>query len=109
MPDITVTIPHQLTRAEAKRRIQEGLGQARHQLGSLLGTIQERWEGDNLDVKITAAGQVITGRAMVNDQDVYVTIALPWMLAMLAGTVRRGIEQQGRQLLGHRGAGRPTM
>jgi hypothetical protein len=38
----------------------------------------------------------------VSDQDVRVTIAVPWMLSILAGTIRRSIEQQGRQLLGQR-------
>ncbi|HZU35521.1 MAG TPA: polyhydroxyalkanoic acid system family protein [Gemmataceae bacterium] len=102
MPDITVTIPHQLSRADAKRRIQEGLGQSRQQFGHLIGPIEEHWEGDKVDLKITAAGQVLTGRATVSDQDVRVTIAVPWMLSMLAGTIRRSIEQQGRQLLGQR-------
>jgi putative polyhydroxyalkanoate system protein len=107
MPNITITIPHQLTRAEAKRRMREGMGQSRQQFAGLLGPVEEHWDGDNLDLKITAAGQVITGRAVVGDQEVRVNIALPWVLAMLAGTVRRGIEQQGRQLLGHRSAGSP--
>jgi hypothetical protein len=108
MPDITITIPHQLPREEAKRRIREGLGQSRQQFGSLLGPVEERWDGDNVDLKISAAGQVLTGRATVGDQEARVTIALPWMLAMLAGTIRRGIEQQGRLLLGHRDAGSPA-
>jgi hypothetical protein len=32
---------------------------------------------------------------------VHLEIALPWMLAMLAGVVKKQIEHQGRILLGH--------
>ena len=46
MPDLTATIPHRLTRSEAKRRIQEQLGSARRQYAGLLSDLKETWAGD---------------------------------------------------------------
>ncbi len=102
MPSITATIPHQLTRAEAKRRIQEQVRTLRRQQGPLLTSLHETWAGDRLDFSAGAMGQTIKGHLTVDDQAVHVEVELPAFLAMLAGTVKQTIEQQGRHLLlGH--------
>ena len=94
-----MSIPHQLSREEVKRRIQEQLRQSQQQFGSLLGKVEEQWDGYTLNLTAATAGQTITGQAVIEPQVVQVSIALPWMLALLAGRVRQGIEQQTRQLL----------
>jgi putative polyhydroxyalkanoate system protein len=99
---ITINIPHQLSRAEAKRRIQEEVARAEPQLASFGATTRQTWAGDTLDFSVSAAGQVVSGKAFVEDRQVRVEVALPWFLAALAGTVRGAIEQRGRQALGHR-------
>jgi hypothetical protein len=98
---ITINIPHQLSRAEVKRRIQEEMGRALPQMSSLVTPIKQEWTGDTLDISVSAAGQVISAKVFVEDRQARVEIALPWFLAALAGAVRQGIEQRGRQLLGH--------
>lgn len=98
MPNLTMSIPHRLTREEAKQRIQEQLDQARRQFSGMLGLVQERWEGYSLDLTVTAAGQNITANALVEEQTVEVVVVLPWMLALLAGRVRGELEQHTRQL-----------
>jgi putative polyhydroxyalkanoate system protein len=106
---ITITIPHQLSRAEAKRRIQEEASRTLSQYGSLVTPIKQEWAGDTLDLSVSAAGQMINAKVLVEDHQVLVEVALPWFLAALAGAVRQGIEQRGRQMLGHdpSPAGRP--
>ncbi len=99
MPDMTATIPHQLTRAEAKRRIQEQVGVVRTQYGAMLTNLQETWTGDAMAFSLDAMGQSISGRLTVDDQAVHVTVALPWFLSMMAATLKPRIEQQGRLLL----------
>jgi putative polyhydroxyalkanoate system protein len=95
-----MSIPHQLGRAEAKRRIQEQAAQAQQQYGSLLGQVNQRWTGDTLDFMVLAAGQSVTGQVIVEEQVVRVAIALPWMFALLAGAVKQKVEHQGQLLLG---------
>jgi hypothetical protein len=101
MPNLTMSIPHQLGRAEAKRRIQEQAAQAQQQYGNLLGQVNQRWTGDTLDFMVLAAGQSVTGQVTVEEQVVKVAIALPWMFALLASAVRQKVEHQGQLLLGH--------
>ena len=102
MQDLTATIPHQLTRAEAKRRIQEQVGDVRQQHGALLTNLRETWTGDTMAFSLMALGQSISGRLTVDDQAVHLTVALPWFLRLLAGTLQPRIEQQGRLVLGHK-------
>jgi hypothetical protein len=99
VPNLTISIPHQLTREEAKRRIQEQLDQTRRQFSGVLGQVEERWEHYTLDLTVASAGQNITARALVEERTVEVAVALPWMLALLAGRVRGEIERRGCQLL----------
>jgi putative polyhydroxyalkanoate system protein len=102
MPNLTISIPHRLSRAEAKRRIQEKVAQLEQQHGGMLGHIDQRWEGDTLHFAVSPLGQTISGQAVVEDQAVRLEIALPWMLSLLAGSVKQAIEQRGHVLLGHK-------
>jgi hypothetical protein len=102
-----MSIPHNLSRDEAKRRLQTGIDQARHQYGAILSSLSERWDGDTLQFVLGAAGQSISGRLAVEDHAVLLEATLPWLLAMLAGPLHQRIEQQGRAALENRSA--PTV
>jgi putative polyhydroxyalkanoate system protein len=99
---ITINIPHQLPRDEVRKRIDEAVARAEPQIGPMGGTLQKTWAGDTLDFSLQAVGQAVTGKAFVEDRQVRVEVALPWMLASLGGVIRQAIEQHGRQALGHR-------
>ena len=101
MPNLTLSVPHQLGRAEAKRRIQEQLDQARRQYGAVLSGLEQRWTGDHLDVTVRGGGQSVTGHADVEDSVVQVSIELPWVFALLAAPLKGAIEHQARRALGH--------
>src|SRR6516162_1387325 len=65
---VSVRIPHDLGKEEARRRIEEGFGQLRQQMGGgLLGMVKfdDRWVGDQLQFSGGTLGQVVTGRVDV--------------------------------------------
>jgi hypothetical protein len=97
--NVTVSVPHQLTREEAKRRIQENIRQAEQQHGGMLGTIEQRWTGDRLDFAVSPAGQRVAGFATVDDKEVHLEVVLPGLLGLLAGTVRERLGGTVRGLL----------
>lgn len=99
MQDLTASVPHRLTRAEAKRRIQDQVQLLRQQQG-IVTNLSDAWTDDTMTFSLTAMGQSMSGRLTVDDQAVHLTVTLPWLLRMLAGTVKSRIEQQGRLLLG---------
>jgi putative polyhydroxyalkanoate system protein len=101
MPNLTISIPHQLGKAEAKRRIGEQAATLQTQQGGMLERVEQRWDGDTLHFHVGAMGQTLAGSALFTEQTVQLEVALPWMLSMLAGTLKKQIEQQGHKLLGH--------
>src|SRR5262245_9134818 len=102
MRNMTLSIPHQLTRAEARQRVEQLVTQLKHQHGNLLGRAEETWTGDTLSFRAAPMGMSVSGQLFVEDQAVRVEVALPWALAMLAGNMRQSIEQEGRKLLAQR-------
>lgn len=96
---ITVNIPHQLTRAEAHRRIDEGFASLGEQLGGKLAQVDKSWNADRLEFAAKVMGQAITGRLDVMDEAVRIEVDLPPFLAMIAGKVKGKLQQQGQLLL----------
>ncbi len=99
MSRLTVNIPHQLSRAEARHRIQDQVAEVERHKGGVLSRLDHRWTGDTLDFTASALGQTLTGQVFVEDKVVRLEVVLPWMLAVLAGVVKQQIEQRGRHLL----------
>lgn len=102
MSVLTISIPHQLERAEARKRTEEMVAQFRKEYGGAVGQLEERWTGDTMDFNFTAMGQSVSGRAHIEDRSVRLEIELPWMLSMLAGGLKKSIEERGRKLLERR-------
>jgi putative polyhydroxyalkanoate system protein len=101
MANLSVTIPHQLSRAEARRRIEEEVRRLdRSPPGGM--ALEHRWQGDTLDFRLAVPGETVKGQVFVEDRQVRLEAELPWMLALLGGVFKGQIEQQGRALLGHR-------
>jgi hypothetical protein len=96
---ITVSIPHQLSRAEAHRRIETGFAKIIHLLPGSAGTCSERWDGDRLIFGVAAMGQTISGVVSVLDDAVTMEIELPGVLAMIAGGLKNRLQKAGQLLL----------
>ena len=95
---ITISIPHQLGRAEARRRIETGFAKIIHLLPGSAGTCSERWDGDRL---IFSAGPWArpspassTSRHRGNDGD-----RVAGVLGMIAGGLKDRLQKVGQLLL----------
>lgn len=95
---ITISIAHQLGRAEARRRIETGFANLTGQLPGV-GTCQERWDGDRLSFSAAAMGQTISGSIDVLDAVVTIRIDLPGVLGMIASGLKGRLEKAGQLLL----------
>lgn len=96
---ITVSIPHQLGRTEARRRIETGFAKIIHVLPGSAGTCSERWDGDRLTFGVAAMGQTISGVVSVLDHAVTMEIELPGVLGMIAGGLKGRLQKAGQLLL----------
>ena len=96
---ITVSIPHQLSRTEARRRIEEGFAQILRVLPGSAGTCRERWEGDRLIFSVGAMGQTVAGVVTVLDHAVVMEFDLPGVLGLIAGRFKDRLQKAGQLLL----------
>ena len=95
---ITISIPHQLGRAEARRRVEAGFAKIIGQVPGG-GARSERWDGDRLTFDVAAMGQTIAGTVDVLDAAVTMEIVLPGVLGMLAGGLAGRLQKAGQLLL----------
>ena len=96
---ISVSIPHQLGRAEARRRIETGFAKIIHLLPGSDGNCSERWDGDRLVFGVAAKGQSVAGVIDVLDAAVTMEIELPGLLDMLASGLKDRLQKVGQLLL----------
>ncbi|EWY40441.1 polyhydroxyalkanoic acid synthase [Skermanella stibiiresistens SB22] len=96
---VVVTIPHQLGREEARRRLQDGMGQVRSQLSGVGATVEDHWSDNQMAFDVAVLAQTISGRVDVMDDMVRLEVDLPWVLAMIAEKITGRIAKQGTLLL----------
>lgn len=96
---LSISIPHQLGRVEARRRIETGFAKILGQLPGSAGSSHERWDGDRLTFSVSAMGQTISGVVDVLDAAVTMELELPGVLGMIASGLTGRIQTAGRLLL----------
>jgi len=96
---ITVSIPHRLGRAEARRRIEAGFEKISRQFPGGGGTCSERWDGDRLTFTVAAMGQSVAGVVDVLDAAVTMQIELPAFLGVIAGGLKGRLREAAQLLL----------
>ena len=96
---ITVDLPHRLGKDEALARIKGGVERAKTEFASLLTFDRAQWDGDTLTFAVRSLGQSASGTITVFDNQVRLTVTLPWLLAKFASAVQRTVGQRGQLLL----------
>jgi hypothetical protein len=96
---ITVSIPHQLGRAEARRCIEAGFAKIIRLLPGSDGNCNERWDGDRLIFGVAAMGQTVAGVIDVLDAAVTMEIELPGVLGLVASGLKDRLQKAGQLLL----------
>jgi hypothetical protein len=92
-------IPHDLGKADARRRIEAGLPKLGvHIPGG--GTVEPDWHGnDRLTLSIKAMGQKITADLAIGESVVTGTVKIPMMLSMMAGPIGEFVKTSAEKML----------
>jgi len=96
---LVVSIPHRLGKAEATRRLKDGLGSVQANFGHLFTVQEETWTGERLHFRVSVLSQVASGNIDVADDHVQLEVALPWLLAKVAETLQPLIRREGTLML----------
>jgi hypothetical protein len=94
-----VTISHHLGKEEALRRLQNGLTNLTTGFGPAFKLIERTSSEDELNFRISAFAQAISGHIRIADDHVRLQVTLPWLLAKLAGNPQTLIQREGRLML----------
>jgi len=96
---ITITIAHQLGRAEARQRIETGFSKITQLLPGSSGSCSQRWDEDRMQFTVAAMGQTIAGAVQVLDAEVTMEIELPGLLGLIANGLKDRLRKAGQLLL----------
>jgi hypothetical protein len=96
---LSVSIPHQLGRSEARRRIATGFNNFIRQVPGGGQAYSERWDGDRMNFSIAAMGQSVAGAVTVFENAVTIEIELPGLLGVIANAFRQHLQKAGQLLL----------
>jgi hypothetical protein len=96
---LVVSIPHSLGKAEATRRITEGVTWARSKYGALASISTTEWTNSQMAFRVGVLGQSAEGTISVTETEATVSVQLPWLLARFADKAQALVQQQGQLLL----------
>ncbi len=95
---LTVDLPHKLGAAEARRRIERGIGRLSEFVPGG-AAVDSHWSGERLDLRVTAMNQAVTGSIDVQEAIVRVELSLPGALGLFAKPVEALLRRKGTELL----------
>jgi hypothetical protein len=98
-PIVSVTLAHQLGKAEAARRIKSGLGDVRTRYTAQLKVPEESWEGDRLRFRAAVLGQSVTGTIEIADDSVRAEVTLTWLMGHLVKQAEALMKSEGERML----------
>ena len=96
---LTITIPHSLGAAEARRRISEGIEHLRQQYAKQITRADVVWHGDRAELQVAALGQTTHARVEVSEEALRIEIDLPWLLQKLARPLETFLSRAGAETL----------
>jgi Putative polyhydroxyalkanoic acid system protein (PHA_gran_rgn) len=102
---ISVDLPHSLGAAEAKSRIQNGIGRLEDYIPGG-AEVRSGWQGDRMDLVVAAMGQEVTATIDVQEKIVRLEVRLPGVLSFFGGKVEALLRRHGTDLLEDRSGGR---
>ena len=99
MPDLIVSVSHQLSQDEALRRIQAAVAQAKTQYSDKIDDLRESWNGYAGTFQISAQNQQVSGTVTVNPSDVMVHITLPFLATFFKTTIEPRMRDELSKIL----------
>lgn len=96
---IDVDLPHQLGRAEARRRIAANIHKLEDHIPGGTSRVDSSWSGDTLDLTVHAMGQSVEARIDVEEAKVHCRVMLPGILSLFAAPIEAMLRSRGDDLL----------
>ncbi len=93
-----IAVPHNTTRAEAKKLVEQRLDDLQRQYGHYASDLEKQWNGDHLDFSFKAKGFNGKGTLEITDTDVIVDGKLPLIAKPFEPRIRSSVEREAEQM-----------
>lgn len=95
-----VSLPHQLSRDEVRRRMHAHAGEIASFFPPGLADVATSWPSeDRMDITANVVGYQIPGGVDIRDEEVIIEMQLPAMLGLMRGALERAVRKEGVRLL----------
>jgi hypothetical protein len=99
MPQLNISVPHQLAQDEALKRIKKAIGELKKQHSDRVNDFQENWTGSTGTFKVAAAGFSGSGSIRVNPSDVTLESSLPAAAFLIKGKIESAVRDRLKTVL----------
>lgn len=99
MPKLNMTIPHQLTKDEALKRIQSLFGEIKNEFADKISNHQEEWKEYTGTFSFSVMGFPVSGTMSVNPSEVELSGNLPLAATFFKGKIESAIQERAKTLL----------
>ena len=100
MPNLNITVPHQLTQVEATERLKKKQAEIKEQHTYTVSDLKETWTTpDSLDFAFRILGFSLTGTVESLESSVRIAVALPIAAAVMQGTIESQVRRELEQVL----------
>jgi hypothetical protein len=89
-----LTIPHHTTKENARKIIDQRMGQALAQYGHFLSESQHQWDGERLTFSGSARGFKVSGSLEITDTDVIIDGKLPLIAKPFEPRIKSAVENE---------------
>lgn len=99
MAHFDMSIPHQLSKDEALKRIQNLLSETKKQHGDKIKNLHEEWKGNVGAFGFTTMGFDVSGILTVNENTIELEADLPFAASLFKGKIKDIINEKAGDLL----------
>src|SRR5688500_11718369 len=94
MPKFGVTVPHQLTKDDARSRLERFVELLQTKFEGKVSDLNQSWEGDTLKFSFKTYGIQLSGGIAVDDNELKLDGELPFAAMMFRGKIESDIKEQ---------------
>ncbi|NCP14746.1 MAG: hypothetical protein GW858_11380 [Sphingomonadales bacterium] len=95
-----VTLPHDLTKDEVRRRMRAHADEIGSFFPAGLASVTTGWPSeDRMTITANVVGQTIPGGVEIRDNDVVIEMDLPLLLSVMKGPLEAAVKKEGGRLL----------
>ena len=93
-----IAVPHNTTKAAARRRVEEGIGQLLGQFSDRAEDVTHEWSGDTLRFRGKARGLTVEGTLEDTVAAVIIDGELPLIARPFESRIRQAVEREAEQI-----------